>query len=59
MMDTARAKQIFESKNTYDVQLEGSSVWIENVDVQSGTATISVGNNTKTVPVEKLEEAAT
>lgn len=58
-MDTSRAKQIFESKNTYDVQLEGSSVWIENVDVENGTATVSIGNNTQTVPVEKLQEAST
>lgn len=58
-MDTPRAKQIFESKNTYDVQLEGSSVWIENVDVENGTATVSIGNNTQTVPVEKLQETST
>lgn len=55
-MDSVRAKQILDSQNTYDVKLEGSSVWIENVDVENGTATVSIGNNTQTVPVEKLQE---
>ncbi|RJE88871.1 H-type small acid-soluble spore protein [Paenibacillus sp. 1011MAR3C5] len=59
-MDTARAKQIYESKGTHAVHLEGNSVWIENVDEENGTATVTVGNNplhTQTVSVDRLQEA--
>lgn len=58
-MDTSRAKQIYESKGTVAVHLEGDSVWIENVDEANGMATVTVGNNpvnTKTVSVDRLEE---
>jgi small acid-soluble spore protein, H-type len=58
-MDTARAKAIYESEATIPVQLEGDSVWIENVDESSGTATVTIGDNpvhTKTVPVDRLQE---
>jgi len=58
-MDTARAKQIYESKGTHAVHLEGDSVWIEKVDEASGMATVTVGNNplnTQTVTVDRLQE---
>lgn len=58
-MDTARAKQIYESKGTHAVHLEGDSVWIENVDEANGMATVTVGNNplnTQTVSVDRLQE---
>ncbi|MDF2836731.1 MAG: small, acid-soluble spore protein family [Paenibacillus sp.] len=59
-MDLNRAKQIYESKDTIGVNLEGDSVWIEKVDEASGTATVTVGNNpvnTKTVSVDRLQES--
>ena len=59
-MDLKRAKQIYESKDTYAVHLEGDSVWIENVDEANGMATVTVGNNpvnTQTVSVDRLKEA--
>jgi small acid-soluble spore protein H (minor) len=58
-MDTARAKQIFESEQTFPVQLDGDSVWIENVDEANGMATVMVKNNpvdTKTVSCDRLQE---
>lgn len=59
-MDLNRAKQIFESKDTIGVKLEGDSVWIENVDEANGTATVTVGNNwvnIQTVSVSRLRES--
>ncbi|MCM3493210.1 H-type small acid-soluble spore protein [Paenibacillus lactis] len=58
-MDVQRAVEIFESKDTYKVNLEGEPVWIEHVDQQNGTATVQVGSrptNTQTVKVDRLEE---
>ncbi|RCW47570.1 H-type small acid-soluble spore protein [Paenibacillus prosopidis] len=58
-MDTARAKQIYESEQTFLVQLDGDSVWIENVDEANGMATVMVENNpvnTKTVSCDRLHE---
>lgn len=58
-MDIGRAKQIYESSDTFAVHLEGDSVWIENVDEANGMATVTVGNNpvnTKTVSVDRLKE---
>jgi small acid-soluble spore protein H (minor) len=58
-MNIERAKQIYESSDTYAVQLEDDSVWIENVDEANGMATVTVGNNpvnTKTVSVDRLRE---
>ncbi|MDQ6421157.1 H-type small acid-soluble spore protein [Paenibacillus sp. LHD-117] len=58
-MDTTRAKQIYESKDTIGVKLEGDPVWIENVDEANGMATVTVGNNpvnTQTVSVDRLQE---
>ncbi|MGO4546897.1 H-type small acid-soluble spore protein [Paenibacillus sp. 2TAB23] len=58
-MDTARAKQIYDSDQTIAVQLDADSVWIENVDVANGMVTVTVGNNpihTKTVSCDRLKE---
>lgn len=58
-MNTQRAQQIFDSKDTIAVQLEGEPVWIENVDAANGMATVQIGAdplNTQTVTVERLEE---
>jgi len=58
-MDVKRAKEIYNSEGTYQVQLEGDSVWIENVDEDKGMATVTVNNNptnTKTVSCDQLQE---
>lgn len=58
-MDMTRAKQIFESKDTIGVKLDGDPVWIEKVDEANGVATVTVGNNpvnTRTVSVTQLQE---
>lgn len=59
-MNAQRAQQIYDSKDTIAVQLDGEqSVWIENVDVANGMATVQVGakpTNTQTVFVERLHE---
>ncbi|AJY73936.1 H-type small acid-soluble spore protein [Paenibacillus beijingensis] len=58
-MNMERAKQIYESPDTFAVHLEGQSVWIENIDEPNGMATVQVGGtpqNTKTVSVERLHE---
>lgn len=59
-MKAQRAKQIYESKDTIPVHLDdGQSVWIENVDVANGVATVQVGMNpmnTQTVAVNRLTE---
>lgn len=58
-MDTTRAKQIYESEQTFAVMLDADSVWIENVDEANGMATVMVNNNpvnTKTVSVDRLKE---
>jgi small acid-soluble spore protein H (minor) len=58
-LDTTRAKQIYDSDQTFSVMLDGDSVWIENVDEANGMATVQVGGNpvnTKTVSCDRLEE---
>ncbi|ACT03592.1 H-type small acid-soluble spore protein [Paenibacillus sp. JDR-2] len=56
-MDVNRAKQIYNSEESIKVHLDdGNSVWIEHVDEASGTATVQVGGNSKTVPVDRLQE---
>jgi small acid-soluble spore protein H (minor) len=58
-MEASRAKEILEAEETYAVNLEGDSVWIENVDVASGTATVTVGQDpasAQTVDCGRLEE---
>ena len=59
-MKAERAREIYESSDTIAVQLDGEqSVWIENVDVANGVATVQVGANpvnTQTVNVDWLQE---
>jgi small acid-soluble spore protein H (minor) len=58
-MEIQRAVEIFNSKDTYKVNLEGESVWIEHVDQQKGMATVQVGSrptNTLNVNVDRLKE---
>ncbi|MFF2480855.1 H-type small acid-soluble spore protein [Paenibacillus sp. NPDC058071] len=59
-MDAQRAKQIYDSETTIGVSLDGEkAVWIENVDVENGMATVQVGSdplNTHTVSVDRLKE---
>jgi small acid-soluble spore protein, H-type len=58
-VNAQRAAEIFSSKDTIEVELEGQPVWIENVDEANGMATVQIGakpTNTKTVSVERLRE---
>jgi len=58
-MEMQRAVEIFNSKDTYKVNLEGEPVWIEQIDAQNGMATVQVGSrptNTLTVNVDRLKE---
>jgi small acid-soluble spore protein H (minor) len=60
-MNAQRAQEIYESKDRFEVHLDedGDSVWIENVDVANGVATVQVGPKpvqTMTVGVERLVE---
>lgn len=60
-MNAQRAQEIYESSDRIEVHLDedGDSVWIENVDVANGVATVQVGPKpvqTMTVGVERLIE---
>ncbi|WNS41233.1 H-type small acid-soluble spore protein [Paenibacillus sp. MMS20-IR301] len=58
-MDVKRAKDIYASKDSIAVHLDGQPVWIEHVDGDNGMATVQVGSrpdNTVTVGVDRLEE---
>ncbi|BBH24521.1 hypothetical protein Back11_58660 [Paenibacillus baekrokdamisoli] len=58
-MKTERAQQIYQSKDTFSVRLEGKAVWIENVDEANGMATVQIESNplnTMTVSVDRLDE---
>ncbi|WP_219833949.1 H-type small acid-soluble spore protein [Paenibacillus sp. R14(2021)] len=58
-MKTQRAMEIYNSKDTFAVQLGEDSVWIENVDETNGMATVQVGSdplNTLTVSIDRLKE---
>ncbi|QYR20857.1 H-type small acid-soluble spore protein [Paenibacillus sp. sptzw28] len=60
-MKTERAKQIYQSKDTVAVHLEGKPVWIENIDEANGMATVQIESNplnTQTVPVDRLQEGS-
>ncbi len=61
-MDAQRAKEIYESADNFKVRLDsGEPVWIEDVDVAGGVATVQVGQSptvVRTVGVEKLEEVS-
>lgn len=58
-MDVKRAIDIYQTKDTVAVQLDGEPVWIEHVDEINGMATVQVGSrptNTHTVSVDRLLE---
>jgi small acid-soluble spore protein H (minor) len=58
-MDVKRARDIYTSKDTIAVHLDGEPVWIEHVDADNGMATVQIGSrpdNTRTVGVDRLEE---
>lgn len=58
-MELDRAIDIFQSKDTFKVKLEGEPVWIEEIDHANAMATVQVGSrptNTVTVSVRQLEE---
>lgn len=58
-MDLNRAQEIFQSKDIIDVQMNGTSVWIEGVDAQSGTVRVYPEGNPqdkRTVNVNELME---
>jgi small acid-soluble spore protein H (minor) len=60
-MNAERALEIYNSSDNFEVHLDedGTSVWIENVDIANGVATIQVGPKpvqTMTVGVERLKE---
>lgn len=58
-MDLNRAQEIFQSKDKIDVQMNGTPVWIEGIDVQSGTVRVYPEGNPEdkqTVDVKELME---
>ena len=63
-MKAERAMEIYKSSDRFEVHLDedGDQVWIENVDVANGVATVQVGPKpvqTITVGVERLVEKQT
>jgi len=56
-LDYERAQQIVRSKETIDVLHGGRSVWIESLNPERETATVSANGETYIVPVEELIEA--
>lgn len=58
-MDLNRAQEILQSKDIINVQMNGTSVWIEGVDAQSGTARVypeGSPQDKQTVDVNELME---
>lgn len=57
-MDFPRAKQIFESPQVIEVKYRGKPVWIESLDREGGTASVSTDTDKQilTVPVAELNE---
>lgn len=58
-MNVERAKEIYQSKDTISVKLDGDPVWIEKVDSENGVVTVQVSSNplnTRTVSVNQLVE---
>jgi small acid-soluble spore protein H (minor) len=58
-MDVNRAKEIVDSVQIVEVQLEGQSVWIDSVDATTQTATVHTQSGQaepKTVQVQQLRE---
>lgn len=59
-MDVNRAKGIVDSPKTFDVELDGKSVWIDSVDATTKTATVhtmaGLDQQSITVRVDQLKE---
>lgn len=58
-MDIQRAEQILASSSIINVTHNGQSVWIDQVDATSQTATVHAANNpsdTRTVSLNQLME---
>jgi small acid-soluble spore protein H (minor) len=58
-MDVTRAQEIIRSKQKINVELEGTSVWIDEVDEQRETVRVHAETNPeeqKTVAVQELKE---
>ncbi|OIJ15968.1 small, acid-soluble spore protein, H family [Anaerobacillus arseniciselenatis] len=58
-MNTNRAQQILESAKDIEVQHNGSSIWIQNVNPEEGTARVYPRQNPEqemTVSVTELQE---
>ncbi|AGL02662.1 H-type small acid-soluble spore protein [Desulfoscipio gibsoniae] len=59
VMDVTRAKQIFDSEQTYQVMLNGSPIWIESLSADNQTAKVRPlegGGGIQEVPVTELVE---
>ncbi|QOY36000.1 H-type small acid-soluble spore protein [Anaerobacillus isosaccharinicus] len=58
-MNVNRAKQILDSAKEIEVQHNGTSIWIQNVNNEDGTARVYPKENPEnemTVNVQELEE---
>lgn len=59
IMNTNRAQQILESTKDIEVQHNGASIWIQNVNPEEGTARIYPRQNPEqemTVSINELQE---
>ena len=58
-MNLNRAQEILQSKEKIDVNIDGTPVWIEGIDAQSGTARVFPEGNPddkRTVAINELTE---
>ncbi|MFD0869556.1 acid-soluble spore protein H [Chlamydia abortus] len=58
-MDLLRAKEILDSENKINVEVNGQRVWIDSVDTESRTAKVHVEHKPEEmrfVPLEELHE---
>ncbi|CAM3623823.1 H-type small acid-soluble spore protein [Marinicrinis lubricantis] len=58
-MQAERAVQILQSPDNIGVQLEGQSVWIDSVDLETGEATVhrtDSPEHSQVVPASQLKE---
>ncbi len=56
-MNYERAREIVASEETIEVLHGGRPVWIERLNPDGETASVSAGGDTYTVPVEELSES--
>ncbi|GIP34018.1 H-type small acid-soluble spore protein [Paenibacillus sp. J2TS4] len=58
-MDLLRAKEILDSENKINVELNGERIWIDSIDTESNTAKVHKEHqpeDMKFVPLEELHE---